>query len=179
MPFIKESKPYLSAYDDELMVYFAWGLDSLSAKDYIVCTTKQIIIIDRELFGSTANIKQFYYEDITSASVEQNSNSSDLTGMLIDAAITAATQTCNLIISVAGSINKISTLTKVEAERVVAVYHQYRKIAKQTNSQPQVIVQQQTENPVEQIKKLKELADLGIISEEEFNQKKADLLAKI
>lgn len=173
-----EVKKYM-VYDDELIVYFAWGLDSLSAKDYIVCTTKQIIVMDREMFGMTANIKQFYYEDITSASTEQNSNSSDLTGMLIDTALTAATKTCDLIISVAGAVNKINTLYKVEAERVVAVYHQYRKIAKQANAQPQVIVQQQTESPVEQIKKLKELADLGIISENEFNQKKADLLAKM
>lgn len=173
-----EVKKYM-VYDDELIVYFAWGLDSLSAKDYIVCTTKQIIVMDREMFGMTANIKQFYYEDITSASTEQNSNSSDLTGMLIDTALTAATKTCDLIISVAGAVNKINTLYKVEAERVVAVYHQYRKIAKQANAQPQVIVQQQTESPVEQIKKLKELADLGIISEDEFNQKKADLLAKM
>ena len=173
-----EVKKYM-VYDDELIVYFAWGLDSLSAKDYIVCTTKQIIVVDREMFGMTANIKQFYYEDITSASTEQNSNSSDLTGMLIDTALTAATKTCDLIISVAGAVNKINTLYKVEAERVVAVYHQYRKIAKQANAQPQVIVQQQTESPVEQIKKLKELADLGIISEDEFNQKKADLLAKM
>lgn len=173
-----EVKKYM-VYDDELMVYFAWGLDSLSAKDYIVCTTKQIIVMDREMFGMTANIKQFYYEDITSASTEQNSNSSDLTGMLIDTAITAATKTCDLIISVAGARNKINTLYKVEAERVVAVYHQYRKLAKQANSQPQVVVQQQVESPVEQIKKLKELANLGIISEEEFNQKKSDLLAKM
>lgn len=173
-----EVKKYM-VYDDELMVYFAWGLDSLSAKDYIVCTTKQIIVMDREMFGMTANIKQFYYEDITSASTEQNSNSSDLTGMLIDTAITAAIKTCDLIISVAGARNKINTLYKVEAERVVAVYHQYRKLAKQANSQPQVVVQQQVESPVEQIKKLKELADLGIISEEEFNQKKSDLLAKM
>lgn len=173
-----EVKKYM-VYDDELMVYFAWGLDSLSAKDYIVCTTKQIIVMDREMFGMTANVKQFYYEDITSASTEQNSTSTDLTGMLIDAAITAATQTCDLKISVAGAVNKISTLYKVEAERVVAVYHQYRKLAKQASSQPQVIVQQQAESPVEQIKKLKDLADLGIITEEEFNQKKADLLAKM
>lgn len=27
-------------YDDELIMYFAWGLDSVSAKDYIVCTNR-------------------------------------------------------------------------------------------------------------------------------------------
>ena len=178
---VSELKKYM-VYDDELFVYFAWGLDSLAAKDYIVCTNKQIIVMDREMLGATSNVKQFYYEDITSASTEQNSNSSSLSGALLDAAITAATKTCDLYFSVAGARNKIKTLYKSEAERIVAVYHQYRKAAKEANSQPQVIVQQAAptaDDPLEQLKKLASLKDMGVISEEEFNQKKADLLAKL
>lgn len=174
-----ELKKYM-VYDDEQFVYFAWGLDSLAAKDYIVCTNKQIIVLDREAFGATSNVNQFYYEDITSASTEQNSNSDSLTGYLIDTAITAATKTCNLYFSVAGAKNKIKTLYKVEAERIVAVYHQYRKAAKDTASKPQVVVQQAVaENPLEQLEKLNKLKEAGIISKEEFNAKKADLLSKI
>lgn len=174
-----EVKKYM-VYDDELLVYFAWGLDSLSAKDYVVCTSKQIIIMDREMLGATANVKQFYYEDITSASVEQNAKSDDLTVALLETAITAATKTCDLIISVAGAINRINTLYKVEAERVVAVYHHYRKLAKTASAQPQqVVVQQQAVDPLEQLKKLSELKELGVLSEEEFAQKKADLLGKL
>ena len=173
-----EVRKYL-VYDDELMVYFAWGLDSLSAKDYIVCTNKQIIIMNREMFGATANVKQFYYEDITSASTVQNSNSSDLTSALLETALTAATKTCDLVITVAGSVTRINTLYKVEAERVVAVYHQYRKAAKTAASQPQVIVQQAAVKPMEQLEKLAKLKEMGVLSEEEFNQKKAELLSKI
>lgn len=176
-----ELKKYM-IYDNEEFVYFAWGLDSLSAKDYIVCTTSQIIVMDRELFGATANVKQLYYEDITSASTEQNSNSNDLTTYLLDTALTAATKTCDLNLSVAGSQLRINTLFKVEAERVVQVYHEYRKMAKQA-AQPQVIVQQQTPgndvDVIEQIQKLKGLQESGIITEEEFNQKKAVLLEKL
>ena len=174
-----ELKKYM-VYDDELFVYFAWGLDSLAAKDYIVCTNKQIIVMDREGFGATSNIKQFYYEDITSASTEQNSNSNDLTGYLIDTAITAATKSCDLYFSVAGAKTKIKTLYKVEAERIVAIYHQFRKMAKDAASKPQVIVQQQTgDDPLEMLKKLSSMKDMGIITEEEFEKKKADLLAKL
>ena len=174
-----EIKKYM-VFDDELFVYFACGLDSLAAKDYIVCTTKQIIVFDRELFGATGNIKQFYYEDITSASTEQNSTDNTLSGYLIDTALTAATKTCDLYFSVAGAKNKIKTLFKVEAERVIAVYHQYRKEAKLSASQPQVIVQQQTAaDPLEQLQKLASMKDMGIISEEEFEKKKADLLNKL
>ena len=175
-----EVKKYM-IYDDELLVYFAWGLDSLSAKDYFVCTNKQVIMVNREMGGATANIKQFYYEDITSASVLQNSECTSLTGYLIDTALTAAMQTCDLVLTVSGAATRINTLYKVEAERVVAVYHQYRKIAK-TQSAPQPVVIQQTApqaDPMEQLEKLAKLKAAGIISEEEFNQKKADLLAKL
>ncbi len=175
---ISEIQKYM-IYDDEQLVYFAWGVDSLSAKDYIVCTNKQIITVDRELFGATANIKQFYYEDVTSASIEQNSNNSDLTGYLLETALTAATKTCDLVISVAGAKTVINTLFKVEAERVVAVYHQFRKSIKSASAQPQVVVQQTSVDPIEQIQKLKGMLDMGIITEEEFNAKKADLLAKL
>ncbi len=161
------------------MVYFAWGVNSLSAKDYIVCTTAQIIVIDRELFGATADVKQLYYEDITSATTQQNSNNSDLTGYLIETALTAATKTCDLIISVAGSSMKINTLYKVEAERIVAVYHQKRKESKKAASAPQVVVQQTAADPLEQLQKLNQMKDLGVITQEEFDAKKADILAKL
>ena len=175
-----EVKKYM-VYDDELLVYFAWGLDSLSAKDYFVCTNKQVIMVNREMGGATANIKQFYYEDITSASVLQNSNNSSLTGYLLETALTAAMQTCDLVLSVAGATTRINTLYKVEAERVVAVYHHYRKAAKTASAPAQVVMQQAAPqaDPLEQIKKLAEMKNLGILSAEEFEQKKAELLSKI
>ncbi|MBP3328783.1 MAG: SHOCT domain-containing protein [Clostridia bacterium] len=135
--------------------------------------------MDREMFGATANVKQFYYEDIVSASTEQNSQSSDLTVALLETAITAATKTCTLVITTAGAGLRIDSLYKVEAERIVAVYHHFRKEAKKASSQPQVVVQQQAVDPIEQLEKLSKMKDMGIISEEEFNAKKADLLAKI
>ena len=102
-----------------------------------------------------------------------------MTVNLIDSAITAATKTCDLVISTAGSELKINTLFKVEAERIVAVYHHYRKEIKQATSQPQVIVQQKQSDPLEQLEKLSKLKEMGVISEEEFNVKKAELLSKI
>lgn len=175
-----EVKKYM-VYDDELLVYFAWGLDSLSAKDYFVCTNKQVIMVNREMGGATANVKQFYYEDITSASVLQNSENSSLTGYLLETALTAAMQTCDLILTVAGATTKINSLYKVEAERVVAVYHHYRKAAKTQAAPQQVVIQQAATqaDPLEQLEKLSKLKAAGIISEEEFNQKKAELLTKL
>ena len=174
-----EVKKYM-IYDDERLIYWAWGCNSLTAKDYIVCTDKQIIVVDREMGGMTENVKQLYYEDITSANIIQNTNSGDLAVDLLANAITAATKTCDFELSVAGSQLKINTLYKVEAERITAVYHEMKKQIKQGQSQPQVVVQQSAEeSPIEKLQKLSQLKDAGILSEEEFNQKKAELMAQI
>ncbi len=167
-------------YEDELAVFFAWGLDSLTAKDYIVCTTKQIIIMDRALFGATADIKQFYYEDITSINTEQQSKNDDLTGYLLETALTSLFKQCDLEITVAGAKHKIQTLNKLEAERVIAIYHQYRKAAKQPPP-PQVIVQPSNNQPdaLAQLEKLAALKAAGILTDEEFQSKKQSLLEKI
>lgn len=176
----EEIKKYMT-YDDELAIYFAWGLDSWTAKDYIVCTTKQIILMNREAFGAMANVKQYYYEDITSAATVQGSGDTSLTGMLLDAAFASLFQQCDLVLTVAGSSAKLSNLYKIEAERVVEVYHQYRKLIKTAQTQPQQVVVQQQNSPdiLEQLEKLAKLKDAGILSEEEFSQKKASLLEKL
>lgn len=167
-------------YDDELLLYFAWGLNDLTAKDYMFCTDKQIVYLDAAVLGATADVKQFYYEDINSMATKQNSQDTSLTGYLIDTALTSALQLCDLEITVSGSVMKISTLKKREADRVVEIYHQMRKTIKEAAKQPQqVVVQQQQSDPLEQLEKLSKLKDAGIISEEEFNQKKADLLLKL
>lgn len=175
---LAEVKKYL-VYDDEKIHYFAWGINSLTAKDYIVCTDKQVILVDREMAGMTANIRQLYYEDITSVNVLQNTKSGDWTVDLISNALTAATKTCDMTITVAGSSIKVSTLYKIEAERVAAVYHEMKKSIKLENAKPIVHETKVEESAIDKIKKLAELKDAGLISEEEFNQKKTELLSKI
>ena len=170
--------------DDEVFIYFAWGINSLTAKDYIVCTDKQIILVDREMAGMTENVRQFYYEDITSVNVIQNTKSGDWTADLISSAISSATKTCDMAITVAGSVIRIDTLFKVEAERVAAVYREMRTKIKGVASQPQVVQQvvtpkKEEDSPIEKIQKLAQLKDAGILSEEEFNQKKTELLSRI
>ena len=136
--------------------------------------------MDREAFGGTMNVKQLYYEDITSAQTIQNTGDSSLTGMLIDAAFASLFQQCDLEIAVAGSKTRINTLCKVEAERVISIYHEYRKKAKTASAQPQqVIVQQNQPDVLEQIEKLAKLKDMGVLSAEEFDMKKAELLLKL
>lgn len=178
---IYESIKKYMTYDDEMVLYYAGGLDDLTANDYIACTNKQIIIVNREMFGMTANVKQFYYEDVTAMQTLQNSNSGDFTTDLLLSALTAATKTCDLEISVAGSKEKISTLFTLEAQRVIGIYHEQRKKIKEESKMPQQTIIQQAAAPdaVEQLAKLAKLKEAGILTEDEFNAKKTELLAKM
>lgn len=164
-------------FDDELLVYFAWGMDNITAKDFVVCTNKQILLLDREMLGATKNVKQFYYEDITSMGTDQKTNN------VLEFALTAAFKLCNVTIYVAGTQEKIQTLFTYEAERVVRVYQEYRRSIKQEErSARQVVVQQtapQDDDVFTKLEKLNKLKEAGILTEEEFNTKKADLLAQM
>ena len=169
---LKIVKQYL--FEDELLVYFAWGLDNITAKDFVVCTNKQILMLDREMLGATKNVKQFYYEDITSMGTDQKTNG------VLDFALTAALKICNVTIYVAGAQEKIQTLFTYEAERVIRVYQEYRRSIKQEErGARQVVIQQtipQEEDVFAKLEKLNKLKEAGILTEEEFNNKKADLL---
>lgn len=163
-------------FDDELILYFAWGCDSITAKDFVVCSDKQMVVLDREAFGLTKNVKQFYYEDVTSMATIQNTNG------LLDLALTVALSVCDLEISVAGAKERLNNMYTYEAEKAIKVYRECRRGIKESNKQPQVVVQQASApqvDPLEQIQKLQKLKEAGILTEEEFNAKKADLLSKI
>lgn len=171
---LKIVKEYV--YDDELILYFAWGCDSITAKDFVVCTDKQMVVLDRQSFGLTKNVKQFYYEDVTSMATLQETNG------LLDLALTAALSLCDLEISVAGAKEKLSNLYTYEADKAVKVYRECRRTIKEGSKQPQIVVQQAApvqDDPIAQLEKLNKLKEMGVISEEEFNAKKADLLAKL
>ena len=65
----------------------------------------------------------------------------------------------------------------------VKVYKECRRNIKEVSRQPQVVVQQSTPavqaDPLEQLQKLQKLKEAGILTEDEFNAKKADILSKI
>ena len=161
--------------EDEKIIYFAWGLDSLTAKDFLMCTTQRFVMLDREMFGMAENVKNFYYEDINSMSIQQE-NAGSLTVTLLNAAM----KLCDLIIHTAGTSLKIETLSVTEANRVIEIYNQFKKAAREEAKKPIVVQAQEKQiDPLEQIQKLQKLKEAGIITEDEFNTKKADLLSKI
>ncbi len=81
------------------------------------------------------------------------------------------------VINNGGSENiLIRALNKEEAEQAKNLI--YQKISETKQFVSQVIVTSESDIPA-QIKKLAELKETGILSEEEFNAKKAELLARM
>ena len=159
--------------DDENLIYFAWGGNSMTSKDFVVCTNKQLLMLSRDL---TKSIKQLRYEDITSISTQQD------TVEFLDFSLTVGMSPNNILIHTSGKNENINILYSREAQRVVEVYQQYKKEfyedAKQTCATHKESAVSQ-KNPIELIEKLAGLKEKGMITEEEFNQKKQELLGKL
>ena len=105
------------------------------------------------------------------------------TNSLLEFALTAAFKLCNITIYVSGAQEKIQTLYTYEAERVIRVYQEYRRSIKQDEKKArQVVVQQSApaeDDVFTKLEKLNKLKEAGILTEEEFNEKKAELLAQM
>jgi len=163
---LSKIKEYL--IEGERIIYVAWGLDSLTARDFAVCTTNRILIINRELFGLSENIRDFEYDIITSIGVSKEG-----TGFL-----DTVLNQCKLEIHAAGSIFSIDTLSREEAETIIKISRN-QKNEKSKISQNAVVKSSPQIDIVDEIKKLKGLFDIGAISESEFSGAKAKLLEKI
>ncbi|HEY5556464.1 SHOCT domain-containing protein [Acetobacterium sp.] len=159
--------------DNENLIYFAWGGNNMTAKDFVVCTNKQLLMLSRDL---ARTIKQFSYEDITSISTQQD------TLEFLDFSLTVGMNPNKIVIDVSGTDESINILYSREAQRVIEVYQQYKKgvyeDAKQTCATHKATAVS-PENPIELIEKLAILKEKGMITEEEFNQKKQELLGKL
>jgi len=164
---------------NEKLIYFAWGLDSAASKKFLLCTDKRIILYDRDLNET----KIFDYVEITSLTTKQS------TITFLDLSLTLGMNPNDTEIHTKDSIETISILYSREAERVIQIYNAHKPGASANESsespspgQPTSAFQQpeaQKEDPIAMIEKLASLKEKGIITEEEFNQKKKDLLEKL
>lgn len=112
--------------------------------------------------------------------------------MAVQAAVESAVDSllkdvCDLEIRGEGIYKRMSGMVKIEADRIVAIFNRFKKENrnvernKEASVQPQVVIKETQSQPdvLEQIEKLAKLKDAGVLTEEEFNQKKAVLLEKL
>lgn len=190
-------------FDDtnEKLMFFTWTADD----GYVALTNEHLIVADKKSGGNVSNIISFYYDEISNLQVYQEksdvgleSSHDGLGDFLFDVALTSALDSaidsftkdiCDLKITANGRFISLPGLMKVEADRIIFIYNKFKKVIRlenkrlvnaQVNIQPQVVVAKEDKpDIVDQIKKLSELKDMGILSEDEFNQKKKELLARI
>ena len=185
--------------DNELLQFFTYN----SSGGYVACTTEKIIVADKQSGGNVSNISRYYYDEIKNIETKQDATnlgnstvSSSLGGMLAEMAVQAAVESavdsflkdvCDLEIRGEGIYKRMGGMVKIEADRIVAIFNRFKKEnrnaekVKEVPVQPQMIIQENQSQPdvLEQIEKLAKLKDAGILTEEEFNQKKAVLLEKL
>lgn len=184
--------------DDEKILFFTWN----SSNGYVACTTSKIVVADKQSGGNISNVSRYYYDEINSIETNQQatdlgtSSSSSLGGFLLETAVTAVAESaidsflkdvCDLKIVANGSFKTMPGMVKIEADRIVSIYNAFKKEIrknereeKKTAANPQVIIQQTGQPDIlDQIQKLATLKDAGILSEEEFNTKKQELLSKM
>ncbi len=162
---------------DEKLVYFAWGLGSLVAKKFITCTSQKIVLYDRE----SSSKKSFPYDQIVSLTTQPSTVS------FLDLSLTLGMNPNDTEIKTIDAIETISILYAREAERVIQIYQAHKPDAataatpEQAPTEPRQTetTEPTAEDPIAMIEKLAGLKEKGIISEDEFNQKKQELLAKL
>lgn len=119
----------------------------------IIATNLRVIFIDKPLVGFGIKMEDFPYDKITSVSVE--------TGFLKGI----------LKIICSGNTAKINLITGAKD------FSEF--VRQKTLAKPMVQVINAQPNILEQIEKLAELKEKGILSQEEFDAKKVELLSKL
>ena len=75
--------------------------------------------------------------------------------------------------------NEYSAQNEQAQQQIEAQQRQIEALQQQQKQQPQPQPQPQQEDPIQKLKKYADLKEQGIITEEEFQKVKADLLSKI
>lgn len=177
--------------EGELIKFFAYAC----GEGYICCTTDKIFIQEIHSGGNVSNFNKYYYDEITriEAVQEQSDLADDAVGVgigdfLMDYAVSSAMDAvvdsftknvCDFIIQGDGIYENYSGMVKVEADRIVEIYDEYKRSNRKAKRTETVAAEPVQQDILGQIQKLASLKDAGILSEEEFETKKKELLAKL
>jgi hypothetical protein len=80
-------------------------------------------------------------------------------------------------ISRAGNIDSLLGTDKADSEEFVQILK--KLVNEGAGSGRQTVVMNQAADPLDQLKRLKDLLDAGILTEKEFEEKKKDLMGRI
>lgn len=137
----------------------------------IFATDRKLVIRNPTLLGLRESVAAIPYEGITSVNVEKGVFSSE-----VKIAAAGLPSQLNWLAARKGVIG-IPAVAKDKADKLASIVSDGIRRAKAAAVAPPPLAAGPT--PMEELKKLKELLDMGAISQQEFEEKKKKLLEKI
>ena len=123
----------------------------------IALTTERIVFFEKSMLGQET-IQEYALKSITSLGTNKKKTGE------------------TLVITVAGNNSEITHLFHGQADEIV---RQYRRLVAEPTSPAAAPAAAPADDPIGQLTRLAELRDQGIISEADFEQKKAELMQRI
>lgn len=141
--------------NEKLQAVVSGTVESMSSfkTQWLVITNKRVLLYARALIGGGSD--SFSYDEISSVQGQK--------GILLG----------SVELNVKGKTEKFINMQKDDVEQSVNIIRQNIEESKSKKSK------ETSPDPLEQIKKLKELLDLGAITREDFENKKKKLLESI
>ncbi|MBV4356452.1 PH domain-containing protein [Pinibacter aurantiacus] len=153
--------------------------------DCLVLTNKRIIVFRPKNLGLAMDLEDYIWRDVLSCHLKENIWGSEFTIQTID-----------------GAVNKIDFLPKAQARKLYTMAQEQEEIQKEVRrqrdleekrasagrlvvsgptaqSQTNAESQKQQDDPVAVLQKLKTLLDNKLISQEEYDAKKAEVLSRM
>lgn len=150
---------------------------TITTPNTIFATNQRIIIRNPTMLGLRAGIEDFPYKSVTSAKLHKGVFSSE-----IRLRIPGLTETSRLPTTLRWGRRdegEIAALPKDKAEQLVRIIKEGMANRLPGQTPPKPTTPAKTVSPLDQIKKLADLKNSGLITEKEFQEKKKKLLEKI
>jgi len=145
---------------------------SLTTPNIIFATDRKLIVRNPMMLGMRESIQVIPYEEITAIDLEKGVFSSEVKV----SAPGLTTEIRRFFKTTRHGIAGIPAIPKEKAEKLVNIVKEGMKQAKAAKAMPQVTA---APTPLEELKKLKELLDMGAITQEEYDEKKKKILEKL
>lgn len=144
---------------------------ALTTPMIIFVTDRKMIIRNPMLLGARESVQLIPYAEITAIDLEKGVFSS---GIRVSAP--GLTSEINRFFGTSRQgIAGIPAIPKDKGEKIVSIVKEGMKREKAAKAAPQAVAP----TPLDELKKLKELLDMGAITQQEFEQKKKSILEKM
>lgn len=145
---------------------------SLTTPNIIFATDRKLVVRNPMMLGLRESVEAVPYSEITSVRLKKGIFSSEI--MITAPGLT--TELGRFFRLTRHGVAGIPAIPKDKAERLAVIIREGMKRSRASRTQPTVIV---TPSPLEELKRLKELLDMGAITKEEYEEKKRNILKRI